>query len=120
MLPHLVMGFLLLLSLEQVTALALFGRQQPRNNASMPLAKRQGTVLVTRLSTIFSTGDSSKTRTANSGFDCRVDVLNGLWGFCPTTVISPTDCGLAGSCVDSFGCSKGCGFTNAPPTAFTW
>lgn len=120
MLPSILLAPLLLLSLGQVTALALFGRQQPRNNATLPLHKRQGTVLVTSFSTIFFTGDPSKVRTANSGFGCRVDVLNGLWGSCPNTVISLTDCGLAGSCVDSFSCSKGCGFTDAPLTTFTW
>ncbi|KAL1843093.1 hypothetical protein VTJ49DRAFT_3040 [Mycothermus thermophilus] len=49
----------------------------------------------------------------------RVDTLNGLWGFCPTTVIAAADCGLAGSCVDSFSCSGGCGFTDQPLTTFT-
>lgn len=108
---------LLLGIIGQTTALALFGR---RTNATSILDRRQGTVLVTRFSTIFPTGDGSKPRTANAGFDCRVDLLHDLWGFCPSTVIAPTDCGLAGSCVDSFSCSKGCGFTDTPFTTFTW
>src|SRR6266536_6288036 len=36
----------------------------------------------------FKDGDKNQPRTANSGYDCRVDTKNGLWGFCPTTVIS--------------------------------
>ncbi|KAM0461765.1 hypothetical protein ACHAO4_000950 [Trichoderma viride] len=55
----------------------------------------------TRMSTCgFQNGDPNKMRTADPGFDCRVDTMNGLWGFCPVTVIAATDCGLAGSCVD--------------------
>lgn len=57
----------------------------------------------------FLNGDPKKARTANPGFDCRVDTMNGLWGFCPVTVISATDCGFAGSCVDQGSCSSGCG-----------
>ena len=46
---------------------------------------------------------------------------NGLWGFCPTTVISASDCGLAGNCVDSHACTAGCGIKNvASITTFTW
>ncbi|KAK0701399.1 hypothetical protein B0T21DRAFT_263208, partial [Apiosordaria backusii] len=82
--------------------------------------RRQGTVLITKYFTLFSTGDASKTRTANNGFDCRIDLVHDLWGFCPTSVISATDCGLAGSCVDKHKCSKGCGFTNPSLTTFTW
>ncbi|KAK4133962.1 hypothetical protein BT67DRAFT_36474 [Trichocladium antarcticum] len=113
------------LSVEQVDGLALFGRQRRSNNGTSPAANRlnkriqQQAVLATRFSTLFVGGDPAKTRTANSGFDCRVDILNGLWGFCPATVIAATDCGLAGSCVDSFSCSKGCGFTDMPLTTFT-
>lgn len=82
--------------------------------------KRQNGVIVTRLSTLFLSGDPSKTRTANPGFDCRIDLSAKLWGFCPTTVIAASDCGLAGSCVDNHACSKGCGFTNQDMTTFTW
>lgn len=114
------------LSVERADGLALFGRQRRSNNGTSPAPNRlnkrvqQQAVLATRFSTLFVGGDPAKTRTANGGFDCRVDILNGLWGFCPSTVIAATDCGLAGSCVDSFSCSKGCGFTDMPLTTFTW
>ncbi|CEJ92804.1 hypothetical protein VHEMI08434 [[Torrubiella] hemipterigena] len=65
-------------------------------------------------------GNPSKPRTANSGYNCRVDTQDGLWGFCPTSVIAASDCGLAGSCVDQFKCSKGCGFIDKTQlTTFT-
>ncbi|PTB41308.1 uncharacterized protein TrAFT101_010074 [Trichoderma asperellum] len=68
----------------------------------------------------FLNGDPKKMRTANPGFDCRVDTMNGLWGFCPVTVISATDCGFAGSCVDQGSCSSGCGNTDqTQQTTFT-
>ncbi|KAK4043901.1 hypothetical protein C8A01DRAFT_31999 [Parachaetomium inaequale] len=119
MLSSVLHTLLMLAAVGQTTALALWGRQQPRNNGTSGLDKRQGTVLVTKFSTIFPTGDGSRPRTANNGYDCRVDLLNDLWGFCPNTVIAATDCGLAGSCVDSFSCSKGCGRTDKPYTTFT-
>lgn len=69
----------------------------------------------------FANGIASEARTANSGFDCRVDTANALWGFCPTTVISATDCGLAAACIDSYSCSGICGSpTNTGLTTFTW
>lgn len=68
----------------------------------------------------FENGDPNQPRTAQPGFDCRTDTLNGLWGFCPTTVISATDCGLAGNCVDSFACTSGCGIFGNKITTFTW
>lgn len=76
----------------------------------------------TRMSTCgFQNGDPNKMRTADPGFDCRVDTMNGLWGFCPVTVIAATDCGLAGSCVDQASCSSGCGQTGMNQlTTFTW
>ncbi|KAF2851232.1 hypothetical protein T440DRAFT_529240, partial [Plenodomus tracheiphilus IPT5] len=45
----------------------------------------------------YQKGDPKSARTAQSGYGCRVDTANGLWGFCPTAVISAKDCGLAGS-----------------------
>ncbi|KAG8410115.1 hypothetical protein J3458_019183 [Metarhizium acridum] len=57
----------------------------------------------------YQDGDPKRSRTAESGFNCRVDTVNGLWGFCPTTVIAATDCGLQGFCIDSHSCSAGCG-----------
>jgi hypothetical protein len=88
------------------------------HDAAASLAKR----VTSELSTCgYYDGDPTKPRTANSGFDCRVDTLHGLWGFCPTTVIVATDCGLAGNCVDSHACSTGCGIANsAIITTFTW
>ncbi|KAM0249641.1 hypothetical protein ACHAP5_002768 [Fusarium lateritium] len=75
----------------------------------------------TELSTCgYLNGDPKKKRTADSGYNCRVDTKNGLWGFCPTTVLTATDCGLAGSCVDSHDCSDGCGMTDSEDlTTFT-
>lgn len=79
-------------------------------------------VMQTEMSTCgYQNGDPKRIRTANPGFDCRVDTMNGLWGFCPVTVIAATDCGLAGSCVDHASCSSGCGKTdNTKLTTFTW
>lgn len=79
-------------------------------------------VIQTEMSTCgYENGDPKKIRTANPGFDCRVDTMNGLWGFCPVTVIAATDCGLAGSCVDHGSCSGGCGKTaDTKLTTFTW
>ncbi|KAK1752857.1 hypothetical protein QBC47DRAFT_387255 [Echria macrotheca] len=65
--------------------------------------------LVTRFSTIFLSGDPSQSRTAEIGFDCRVDLDHTLWGFCPTSVGVASDCGLAGNCIDRHACSRGCG-----------
>jgi len=65
--------------------------------------------------------DGNRPRTADAGWDCRVDTKNALWGFCPATVISASDCGLAGNCKDSHKCSKGCGMLNRPDiTTFSW
>lgn len=75
--------------------------------------------LITRFATVFSSGDPTKERTANGGFECRVDLDRSLWGFCPTTVLFASDCGLAGNCVDRHSCSKGCG-RGPGLTTFTW
>ena len=109
---------LLLGSVREATALALSGQQRLPSTTARALDRRQGTV--TRFSTIFSTGDASKPRSADSGFEARVDLLNGVWGFCATTDTDAADCGMPGSCFDSFSCSKGCGFTNAPLSTLTW
>jgi hypothetical protein len=82
------------------------------------LRKRQVTDAVT---CGFVNGVSSEPRTAQPGFDCRVDTKNALWGFCPTTVIAATDCGLAGMCQDSYFCSSGCGILDEPTiTTIHW
>ncbi|KAI1344031.1 hypothetical protein F5Y15DRAFT_411883 [Xylariaceae sp. FL0016] len=66
--------------------------------------------ITTELSTCgYVDGNPTKSRTADSGYNCRIDISTGLWGFCPTTVSSASDCGLAGACFDNQGCSDGCG-----------
>ena len=91
----------------------------PSSLGSLQLRRRQTTSRVTTCG--FSSGDPTQPRTAQPGFDCRIDTANALWGFCPTTVISASDCGLAGNCVDSFDCLSGCGIFNNPKlTTFTW
>lgn len=63
------------------------------------------------MSTIFLDGDSSKPKTASAGYSAQIDIINDIWGFCPTS--APVQkCGLPGSCVDSHACSNGCGFTD--------
>jgi len=70
----------------------------------------------------YQDGDPQNPRTAQSGYGCRVDTANGLWGFCPKTVIAASDCGLAGVCVDSHSCTEGCGRLSghAHITTFSW
>jgi hypothetical protein len=84
-------------------------------------------ILHRQVATEFSTcgyvdGDISKPRIAPKGFNCRVDTLNGLWGFCPTSVIAATDCGLGGFCFDGGPCSTGCGRASLKndPRIRTW
>ncbi|KAH7236240.1 hypothetical protein BKA59DRAFT_459783 [Fusarium tricinctum] len=87
---------------------------QPSNNIEQR-------AISTELSTCgYLNGNPDKKRTADSGYNCRVDTKNGLWGFCPTTVLTASDCGLAGSCVDNHDCSDGCGMTDSEDlTTFT-
>ncbi|KAI1253861.1 hypothetical protein MGN70_004256 [Eutypa lata] len=76
--------------------------------------------VTTQMSTCgYYDGDPSKVRTADPGYNCRVDISRGLWGFCPTTVISANDCGMAGACVDEGTCSSVCGFSGAAATTFS-
>ncbi|KAK4443162.1 hypothetical protein QBC34DRAFT_499179 [Podospora aff. communis PSN243] len=84
-------------------------------------------ILHRQVATEFSTcgyvdGDISKPRIAPKGFNCRVDTLNGIWGFCPTSVIAATDCGLGGFCFDGGPCSTGCGRASLKnnPKIRTW
>lgn len=67
-------------------------------------------------------GNPKSSRTADPGYGCRVDTARGLWGFCPTTVISASDCGLAGFCVESHSCTSGCGRLSdrTDVTTFSW
>lgn len=91
---------------------------KPAGNASFPAFRKRADGEST---CGFDGGVASLFRTAAPGFDCRFDTAHGLWGFCPTTVISATDCGLAGNCVDSNTCTDGCGMTGvAGITTFTW
>ncbi|KAF4785904.1 hypothetical protein HER10_EVM0011311 [Colletotrichum scovillei] len=88
-------------------------------NISNDDLKRRQAVSVTSVCGYYN-GDPEKARTADPGFGCRLDIDRGLWGFCPTTVISAKDCGLAGNCVDSQNCKSGCGKTGiAGLTTFT-
>ncbi|KAM3498608.1 hypothetical protein MY10362_008086 [Beauveria mimosiformis] len=64
-------------------------------------------------------GNPTHFRTANSGYNCRFDTANSLWGYCPTTVIRAVDCGLAGACIDQHDCTKGCGNLKGKLTTFT-
>lgn len=114
---------LLLSSIRHSFALnvtAHLGSRSRNATTTLIQQKRQNGAIVTRLSTVFLSGDSSRSRTANPEYDCRIDLSAKLWGFCPTTVIAASDCGLAGSCVDNHACSKGCGFTDQDLTTFTW
>ena len=67
-------------------------------------------------------GNPQSSRTADPGYDCRVDTARGLWGFCPLSVFSASDCGLAGFCVDKHSCTAGCGrlYGQVDVTTFSW
>jgi hypothetical protein len=84
------------------------------------LDKRQAPIPVKTCG--YGNGDPNDPRIADPSYGCRVDSSNGLWGFCPTTVISAKDCGLAGMCVDSHSCTAGCGrlFNRPDITTFQW
>lgn len=68
----------------------------------------------------YEDGDPSKSWGAPPGYACRVDTANGLWGFCPTTVIAATDCGLGGYCFDQSSCTSGCGVLSGISSITTW
>ncbi|KAK2730490.1 hypothetical protein CKAH01_02318 [Colletotrichum kahawae] len=88
--------------------------QPPAKNstrdADEELRRRQVTSIGSKTCGYYD-GDPTKFRTADGGYGCRLDINNGLWGFCPTTVISAKDCGLAGACQDEHACITGCGKT---------
>lgn len=127
---------LLLLSLaalrfsDAVSASPPHSRQRlpnPSSNARMlappsyeTLEERQASSAMTTCG--YKNGDPNQARTADSGFDCRFDTSNGLWGFCPTTVKAVPSCGLAGYCVDAHSCNSGCGtISNRKDiTTITW
>jgi hypothetical protein len=116
---HLITLFLILLSkstpvYSNPARLRNFARHEHTPNATeivpgifQRLHKRQVTSIVSTCG--YYNGDLKSSRTADVGFGCRVDTSNGLWGFCPTTVLTATDCGLAGYCVDRHSCRGGCG-----------
>ncbi|KAL2173769.1 uncharacterized protein P884DRAFT_210985, partial [Thermothelomyces heterothallicus CBS 202.75] len=81
--------------------------------------QEQEEVVVTRLSTIYLTGNSHRPRAANPGFGIRVDLVDGLFGFCATTNTGTANFGFAERCTDSFSCSTGCGRTTDGPSV-TW
>lgn len=129
----LLIPFLLLISIqhEYISADARLIRSPCTNPVSIPtslpnfllpedeLKKRQ--VGADDATCGFADGDANSPRTADPGFNCRVDTRNALWGFCPTTVISAIDCGLAGFCEDEHDCTDGCGLEDRPDiTTFTW
>ncbi len=69
----------------------------------------------------YSTGDPTKPRTANVGYECTYDSFNSLWGFCSTTAATPADCGTVGTCVDFDACQDGCGILDDPSiSTVTW
>ncbi|KAI1388053.1 uncharacterized protein F4822DRAFT_444509 [Hypoxylon trugodes] len=131
MAAHLHVSRFFLLLLHVVTVLAFYNVSVTELRVvetSLPrLGRRNGGIaleqraVTTELSTCgYVDGDPSKIRTAEPGYDCRIDITKGLWGFCPTTVISASDCGLAGVCVDQSDCSEGCGLTGTEGiTTFT-
>ncbi|KAL7900930.1 hypothetical protein HDV64DRAFT_290632 [Trichoderma sp. TUCIM 5745] len=66
----------------------------------------------TRMSTCgFLDGDPNQGRIAPPGFECLVNTMDGLWGFCTDTIIIASECEMAGSCFDQGPCSSGCGQT---------
>ncbi|RGP71110.1 hypothetical protein FLONG3_7238 [Fusarium longipes] len=89
--------------------------------ASLEASVLEPRAISTELSTCgYLNGDPDKERTADAGFNCRVDTRNGLWGFCPTTVLTASDCGLAAACIDRDTCKQGCGKTGVTDlTTFT-
>lgn len=115
-------GLLLLSGVGHGAALALSGRPEPDQHATKAavIDKRSMriAVIATRLQTIFRSGDARRARTADFGFDFRIEA--GLWGLCATTVVDAAEC-MAGMCVDNNLCSTGCGFTDSTTMAtLTW
>ncbi|AEO70630.1 uncharacterized protein THITE_2147420 [Thermothielavioides terrestris NRRL 8126] len=91
-----------LMSPVHVTALALVTAAPAFPTPHRFLGRDVSTILST---CGFLNGDPSRPWVAPAGYDCRVDTQHGIWGFCPTTVISATDCGLGAFCFDAGPCS---------------
>ncbi|KAL6885412.1 hypothetical protein GGI43DRAFT_432461 [Trichoderma evansii] len=97
-----ILAVFLLLSLSQLSIVRARNLGIPLPTPAARLPQRNGTEfdkradIQTEMSTCgFQNGDLKKMRTANPGFDCRVDTMNGLWGFCPVTVGSKQFCSTA-------------------------
>ncbi len=104
---------------SQLSRLSQIDTSIPTLKSFLDLKQRQVTSYVSTCG--YKNGDPNQPRTADSDYNCRVDTQNALWGFCPNTVISATDCGLAGNCVDAHACTSGCGIrNNRKITTFTW
>lgn len=88
----------------------------------LELKPRQADITTTHYSTCgYLNGNASLPRTANSGYDCRVDTKNAIWGFCSTAILAVSDCGFVGGCVDTHACDSGCGISGDPGvTTSTW
>ena len=98
-----------------------FSSSSQVSNGSFPNIGKRDATTSTTATCGYLNGNVALARTAAVGFVCRFDTSHGLWGFCPATVISATDCGLAGNCIDSQFCTNGCGISGTPSiTTFTW
>ncbi|KAF2007582.1 hypothetical protein P154DRAFT_593083 [Amniculicola lignicola CBS 123094] len=116
---HILTLILLVLCTAPTTVLSTATLQlrilsNPHFNETLSAPGRLQRVQKRQITSVVSTcgyynGNIKSSRTADSGFGCRVDTSNGLWGLCPTTVITATDCGLAGYCFDEHSCRNGCG-----------
>jgi len=95
--------------------------QVTRGPAAAPtiLEVQKRAPLVIRFSAVYFSGDPSKPRAAEIGFEARVDIDKTLWGFCPTAVFVASDRSFAGNCVDRHDCASGCGM-GGRLTTFTW
>ena len=84
----------------------------------MEFNKPGGSSIFTTYSVIYRDGDASRRRTAESGYDIRVDVVNSAWAFCRSN--DPSLCDMGGACFDKFSCSTGCGSGNPALKTWTW
>lgn len=93
-----------------------------RSTGESPSRLLEGRITSEPVTCGYRSGDPAHVWLAPSGYNCRVDTLNGLWGFCPTTVLAATDCGLGGYCFDTNTCTSGCGQPGLRnnPTITTW
>jgi hypothetical protein len=94
-------------------------KSRPIITTQDPLSQRDA-IPATMFTCGYRDGDPAQGWPAPSGYDCRVDTAHGIWGFCPTTVIEATDCGLGGYCFDTNTCTSGCGSLSNNPVITTW